>query len=588
MKTLNLKTLLWTLALTLLGAVLCCAHSDALEPPRFSTGFTHFLPHSPTYPNWEKIIPTGPQVQIPERPLTPEEQEFKKEWEEVQRQASKKESQGKPMEAMESLIPTLLNEFGPRAKYGFTKHFVFIYDTSDDYALWTSYLCENVEDAYERFVKYLGIGMSELTEPMVVIIFARKADFDDYMTAHMSDFKNRKNKPIGCYFSGPNRSVQFDSTGLEEQLGAVEQSKERLSKKKRQERFREAVAEILARPESENFVSVLIHETTHQVSYNRGMFCRTGRNPTWAIEGLAMLFEPPCGEPKDGGWKVENDFPINRQRVREFQAFARTNKDPSVVRRVATAEEINGDEAGAYPVSWALFAYLLTYYPKQLSQYLQDNMAVGQRSSYTSSERERDFTYYFTDKWDRLYTELCAFVDALAMQLDGVDPETAQTQARAKYGLPDPREEAKQKQKRVGKKPRAQKDDPKSTSTLMVETEDNAEPASVEPTQKPEEAIDKPRRRLFDEIDWGDDEEEQGAATPKQESQDAPPEQAERPKEQNAKDENVDTPKPEGDAKSEGDAKPDAPPKPEPVAPKDSVDDKPNDAPKIPPKRRIF
>ena len=393
-------------------------------------------PKLPTPPAPPKA-PEPPKPYFPpSRPLTPIEMEQAERAKKAALEGLKTNlvvpEKAPEQDSLEKLIEKLLNEFGPDGRYGITSHFIVIYDTTDSYAMWCATLMENVTSTYEKFVSSTKLVEDGLADPMVVFIFADENDYRAYLQKNSSqEFQKASPDVVGFYSSGSNRAVFFDPTG-----------KEQNKPNKGDERTIEQVAtEVLADPRGAENISTVVHEGTHQVSYNYGLFSRKGENPKWAIEGLAMLFEAPGGEPKDGGWKIVDEkaktikFPINERRVREFQQYVATSTDAQPIKKVVGMEVIGSEEPCSYPVSWALFYYLYRYYPKVLAQYLIDNAAVQPRLTFTSRQRVYEFANYFGEDWDGMWMELRAFVDALELELKGVDPLEADKRARAKYNL---------------------------------------------------------------------------------------------------------------------------------------------------------
>jgi hypothetical protein len=350
----------------------------------------------------------------------------------------------KAEETFEEYINKLLDDFGPDARFGVTNHFVIVYDTTDAYAKWCVALIENVAATYELFISRQKPVWQDSFDPMVVFIFAKEEDFEEYRQKNMSEeYSDDAKKPIGFYSSAPNRSAFYDATGLEQGRVGMED-----------ERTLEAIAtEVLADPKGKTNISTLVHETTHQVSHNYGLldsygeerplFSRRGENPSWAVEGLAMLFETPTGEPKDGGWKVVDEknktlnFPVNEMRLGEFQQFIAQNPGSQTLKKVVELEKIRTDEEGAYPFSWILFYYLFREEPRTLQEYLIANASMQPRLTFTQRERVNEFTHYFGSDWDGMYQELRAFADALEMELKGADYAESLNQMRVKYGLPE-------------------------------------------------------------------------------------------------------------------------------------------------------
>ena len=408
----------------------------AVFAPGFASAAPVKLPKIPQPPAPPKI-PTPPApIMPPSRPLSPIEMvqaERAKELIEALKAATPEQEQS-DQKSFEEFIKKLLDEFGPDARYGVTRRFVFVYDTTDAYAYWCATLMENVATTYEAFVARSRLVEDGLYDPMVVFIFAKKEDYEAHLLKIAgSEFANEQNRPIGFYEHASNRSVFYDLTGEEQNRG------DRTAPRS----VEEVANDVLKTPDGARNISTVVHEGTHQVAFNYGLFSRQGENPSWAVEGLSMLFEAPAGEPKDGGWRVLDEkarsirFPINRQRLMEFQRFAAETKESQPVKKCVGLEKIRGDEPCAYPVSWAIFYYLYRNNIKVLARYLADSAAIQPRMSYSSRERVYEFAYYFGDDWDAMWLELRAFADALELELNGVEPDEAQEQTRAKYNLPE-------------------------------------------------------------------------------------------------------------------------------------------------------
>lgn len=301
----------------------------------------------------------------------------------------------------EEKVAYLKLEFGNKAEHGITNNFIYIYDTTNHYALWTALLCENVNEAFEKFANAVGFKAKPVDEKMIVVIFANKDDFERYASFQIKDFTTLKNKPIGYYNHGFNRMTVFDVTQTERNK-IVQEKKRSVS---------EVSAEILSQKDGYQTLSVIVHEAAHQVSYNRGLFHRNGCDPLWAVEGLAMLFEAPIGTLEEGGWKVEYDFGPNLDRVKEFQHLVAKRSDGAqFLRDIVASEQIKAEIEGDYAASWALFSYLYKKFPKRLAAYL-NHIAKTERKRSTPQDYVAEFESFFTNDWDRLFQEICYFVN---------------------------------------------------------------------------------------------------------------------------------------------------------------------------------
>ena len=460
------------------------------------------IPNIPGIPNPPSAYqaPTSPS-----RPFTPIERDFVRRMEELQRQAAEEAKKEEKVDTPEETLEKLLEEFGPTARYGYTRYFLYIYDTSDAYAYWCANLVENAAKAYVAFAKKLKLPIADIAEPMVVVIFKRKEDYEAYLKKVVgTEFDNAKNKPVGCYFPHLNRSIFYDMTGLEATAVNDDAS--------RKKTFEDVAKEILARPNAEEDLSVVVHEATHQVSYNLGLFSRLGDNPAWTVEGLAMLFEPPCGDPKFGGWKPEKDLPINKRRIQEFLAYVQENPDPLPVRKCALLDQIRGDEPGAYPVSWAIFSYLYKKNPKLLAYYLYYYQIKNASPTFSNGTQIQEFERFFGTDWDGMYLQLKVFADAQLLQANGVDEAEAEKQARKKHGLPEepepPQKTKKPKPEKTPKsvgdanaKPDAEKEKKQGAAKPSESPDSKPNP---EAKKKPEKKADEPKNAETQEDDWLD------------------------------------------------------------------------------------
>ncbi len=398
------------------------------------TSRAQFSPVPIPQPPKSFVPPSVPFVPLnPKTPTDPVMKARAKMYEEMLKELKKREKEATEQEKkVEEFLNKLFEEFGPDARIGFSRRFVIVYDTTDAYANWCAHVLETVAYAYERFVSGLDFSTG-LEDPMVVFIYAEKERYEDYFNKYApSALQRAKEKPLGFYLSKNNRAVFYDLT---------EQERNRFDKTERRT-IEQVATEVLAAPKGRENLSTIVHEGTHLVSYNYGFFSRQGENPEWAVEGLAMLFEAPCGEAKDGGWYPFDKggrltFATNKLRIEEFKNYASgTIESPFPVRDVVGLEQIDPDRVDAYPISWALFSFLYKKYPRYLREYLVYNVMQQPRMGYTTYQRTREFELCFVYDWKKLFLELQAHVDALELEEGGMDPKEAEALAREKHNLP--------------------------------------------------------------------------------------------------------------------------------------------------------
>src|SRR5262249_11477631 len=119
----------------------------------------------------------------------------------------------------------------------------------------------------------------------------------------------------GLYFSGANFSLFFDFAksdslkelsakvaALQDQLRQSHDPKENRDKSQEVQFYKNRIDVTQNRANK----SVVQHEVAHQLLYNFNLHSRKVRNPSWFVEGLATLFEPPPTEGAGAGFNIIN------------------------------------------------------------------------------------------------------------------------------------------------------------------------------------------------------------------------------------------------------------------------------------------
>ena len=294
-------------------------------------------------------------------------------------------------------IDAFFNEIGSEssARVKVSERFVFVYDVSDAYVEWLSALLNEVAKAFDKFVEKLELEVDEPTEPMTVVVFATREEFDAYaVKLRGPGYMDQERKPTGFYSQRLNRSIVYDHTGVEatrtddESTGARSYSRKRINEEARS---------IKRRDNADSNTTTLVHEATHQLCYNYGIFSSDFRAPDWVVEGMAMTFEQTTSE-APLGWRFRNVFPVNVNRLERFRRYAQENPDCAILDEIlasdAFAERLDVD---GYAASWALFYYCYRKRPKELAAYLKTIAAKRPFSRYSERERLDDFVEAFGD-----------------------------------------------------------------------------------------------------------------------------------------------------------------------------------------------
>lgn len=303
------------------------------------------------------------------------------------------------------IATTLLQEFGPNFETKATERYLFVYNVSEGYAEWCARLFESLADGFEKFAEKNDLKLKERAEPMIVVIFATRQEFNRYAAKDAPD----PSRLAAYYNMQTNRVVLRDLSGVEAPRDASESDDDRDDAPSRRQTYRE-VKEILSRPNAEFNVATIVHEATHQIAFNRGVFLRTGPFPLWAVEGLSLLFETPNGKATQGGWSYRGVFPKNERQLAQFRAFAARSKSGDPLRDLIRQDKFMNDIQGSYSTSWALFYYLYKRKPKDLTRYVQKISEKPPYVQYSPEERIADFEEIFGDDWEKLYKNLARFI----------------------------------------------------------------------------------------------------------------------------------------------------------------------------------
>ena len=179
----------------------------------------------------------------------------------------------------EQLGRRLLDELGPGFQVHESKHYVVVFNTTRTYAKWCSSLLERLQKAFIAFWKKKGCDVQEPQEPLAVLVFSDRKSYERYAKAELG---RGLGNAIGYYSILSNRITMYDLTGMQE-----------LRRQTSRRGTMHDISALLSQPAAEPLVATIVHEATHQISYNCGLQKRLADNPAWLSEGLAVFFETP-------------------------------------------------------------------------------------------------------------------------------------------------------------------------------------------------------------------------------------------------------------------------------------------------------
>lgn len=251
-----------------------------------------------------------------------------------------------------------------------TKHYVFCFDTSRDYAKWCAAVFERLHDAFGTFWTRAGLEIHDPPRPLVVVIFGDRRRYEAHAAADLGAAAGRV---VGYYDMLSNRVTTYDLTGSD----ALATGRPRAAGS--------TGLAILTSPAAAGLVSTLVHEATHQLAFNSGLHQRLAPVPLWVSEGVATAFETP--DLKNArGWKGVGE--VNAPRLERFLAGQR----PGVIAAVIGDDEPfrQPDTAlDAYATAWALTHYLLHSRKDEFAAYLR-TLAAERPLADDSPERRRE------------------------------------------------------------------------------------------------------------------------------------------------------------------------------------------------------
>jgi len=289
-----------------------------------------------------------------------------------------------PLERLDKdqLAQRLLEEMGRGYQVHDSKHYVVVFNTTRAYAKWCSSLLERLQRGFIAFWKGRGCDVKPPETPLAVLIFSNKASYLRYAKEELGASAGNA---IGYYSLQTNRIVMYDLTGMQ----ALRREQTRRGAKR-------DITALLSQPEAEPLVATIVHEATHQISFNCGLQTRLVDNPVWLGEGLAVYFETPDLSSKRSWAGIGK---VNYMRWNLFRQNYRTGKvgrlktliiDDTRIRHPRTAVD-------AYAEAWAWNYFLITWHPKEYTAYLKMIAAKPLLIYDDRQTRLADFQRHFGD-----------------------------------------------------------------------------------------------------------------------------------------------------------------------------------------------
>jgi hypothetical protein len=236
-----------------------------------------------------------------------------------------------------------------------TAHYVVGFNTSRAYARWCGGLFERLYGALTNFWKRKGLKLHDPPFPLVAVLFSSASSYRHYAEPELG---SAAGSIVGYYSLRSNRMNSYDLTGVQ----ALSRAGSR----------RGSVAEInrmLRQPAAEPLVATVIHEATHQITFNCGLLKRYTDVPLWVSEGMAVYFETPDLSSAKG-WRGIGQ--VNRSRLEAFRDYLPRRDRQSLAELIGDDRRFRNTKTApaAYAEAWALNDFLIHRRADQYAEYL--------------------------------------------------------------------------------------------------------------------------------------------------------------------------------------------------------------------------
>jgi len=282
----------------------------------------------------------------------------------------------------DELSEALLAKLPPGFRVHTTPHYVICYNTSREYAEWTSSLFERLYKAFTSYWRRQGLDVHEPEFPLVVIAFA---DRGSYEAAAKDDLGDAVRNIVGYYNLKTNQVNMYDLTGMESLRGS---NNRRGSQRE--------ITQMLSQRAAVPLVSTIVHEATHQIAFNCGLQTRFSDIPLWLCEGMAVYFEAP-DLTSSRGWRGIGH--VNYPRLATFRRNLPRWRRDSLVTLVANNQRFRDPRTAvaAYADAWALSYYLIKFRKKEYAAYLKMLADKPPLAEADSGTQLAEFKQYFGD-----------------------------------------------------------------------------------------------------------------------------------------------------------------------------------------------
>ncbi len=264
-------------------------------------------------------------------------------------------------------------------------------------------LIEATSKSFASYFSRRNFKLDKFETPLVTIVFPTQKEFLAYSGQDM--VKNTQGLR-GYYSPTSNRVALYMEQSAPAVKSFVGDMGEPLAPFSRLTHYGAAQAE-------GGFRDTLTHETTHQLGFNSGLHSRLGDDPTWIIEGLAMLFEGDANR-DDTRQQTTVAQRMNRERFIWFREFSQIRRQPKSLEEFVTTNALfSTNTLDAYSEAWALTFFLAETRSSNLSGYLKKLANRTELGEYTPMKRLNDFKASFGKDIPHLESQYLRFMKEL-------------------------------------------------------------------------------------------------------------------------------------------------------------------------------
>ncbi|HRX78713.1 MAG TPA: DUF1570 domain-containing protein [Pirellulaceae bacterium] len=221
-----------------------------------------------------------------------------------------------------------------------TRHYLNVYNTSEEFALATSRIMETMFPGVANYAKAQKIEIAEPDVPLVVVMFRTEDEFQRY--------QRMPTGVVAYYNILDNRVVMYEESRLK------------------------SVKPELAIQQS---IATIAHEGAHQILHNIGVQKRLSRWPMWLSEGIAEFFAPTTFGSRLK-WKGAGQ--VNDMRMFELEMYLKSREsdqpDGHMIEQTVIASRLTST---GYASAWSLTHYLAKIKRVNFNDYVREVSQLG-------------------------------------------------------------------------------------------------------------------------------------------------------------------------------------------------------------------